>query len=112
MIPRETRASDQPFPGAHSQVPGVRGEMGESMRRGSGAELRLEASTVNSDRGWAVRLPVRREHIVIDKQVVVYERVVLRRADLQDVTRVDSTVRREQTIVAVEGDAEVTPARA
>ena len=82
------------------------------MPRGRGAELRLEATAVNSDRGWAIRLPVRREHIRIDKQVVVYERVVLRRDDIQDVTRVDSTVRREQLKVAVEGDAEVTPAGA
>lgn len=113
MIPSESNAPDSPFPGAHSQVPGVRGAAGESTMGRSTGPLQLEASVVPWERGWLVRLPVRAEHIQIDKQVVVYERAEVRRHQTEATERVGASIRREQVRVEVEGDADVaqTPGR-
>jgi uncharacterized protein (TIGR02271 family) len=46
--------------------------------------------------GWSIRLPLRREEIVVDKRTVVGERVVIRRAAVDDVRRVEASVRREE----------------
>jgi len=106
VIPPESRAPDTPFAGAHSQVPGPRGDPLES----TAERLPLESSEVAWERGWSVRLPVRAEHILVDKQLVVYERVIVRRHQIDDLARVDANVRREQLRVEVDGDADVTPA--
>jgi len=59
------------------------------------------------ERGWLVRLPVRAEHIQVNKQVVVYERAEVRRHETEAVERVGASIRREQVRLAVEGDAGV-----
>jgi len=57
--------------------------------------------------GWRLRLPVRAEQIAVDKQLVVYERVVVRRRELHELERIDATVRREELQVHTEGDVAI-----
>jgi len=103
-----------PFPGARPQVAGMhRLHDGESGAPGAdGADgrhsqpLALEASPETWERGWLVRLPVRAEHVVVDKQLVVYERVEVGRRDVGDLQRIEATVRREELKVDVEGEVQ------
>ena len=46
--------------------------------------------------GWHIRLPLRREDVRIDKRTVVAERVVIRRASVEDVRRVEADLKRER----------------
>ncbi len=110
MIPPESRATDRPFAGAHSQVSGLRGDTLGSTAQRPAERLPLESPAVAWEPGWSIRLPVRAEHILVDKQLVVYERVIVRRHQIDDLARVDANVRREQLRVEVDGDADVTPA--
>jgi stress response protein YsnF len=110
-------APDRPFPGARSQVPGARHEPATAAaprdpdaRRPASSSLPLESAEVRSDGGWSVRLPVRAEQISVDKQVVVYERVQVRRHDVQDQARLQSSVRTEELRLAADGNARVSPA--
>ena len=54
-----------------------------------------------------IRLPVRAEEVTVTKQVVMYERVVLRRREIGDIAPVEATVRRERLQVAAAGPVEV-----
>ncbi len=73
--------------------------------------LPLEAyATAASARGWNIRLPVRAEHVTIEKQVVVYERVDVRRHEIEEQARVQSDVRREELRVSVDEEARMPPA--
>jgi stress response protein YsnF len=54
-----------------------------------------------------IRLPVRAEEVTVTKQVVMYERVVLRRREIGDIAPVEATVRRERLQVATAGPVEV-----
>jgi hypothetical protein len=54
--------------------------------------------------GWVIRLPVREERVVFDKQVVVTERVTVRRGQVADVVRVHDTVAREELRVDTTGE--------
>lgn len=110
MRPPDPSAIDTPFPGAHSQVPGRRAEGTALATQRGAAALPLGAAAVASERGWVVRLPVRAEYIQVAKQVVTYERVLVRRHELDDVRRIDASVRREQVKLQVAGDAEVVSA--
>ena len=94
----ESDAPDLPFPGAHSQVPGARRSLsGDSASDTRPARaLPLGAVRERSDRGWVVRLRVRAEHIAISKAAVISERVVLRRAMVGDVVRLEAVVPAEQ----------------
>ena len=94
----ESDVPDRPFPGGHSQVPGTRGELsGDSTAEtGPARSLPLEAVRDRSNRGWVVRLPLRTEHVTVRKEVVIGERVVLRRVLVGDVARFEATVQREQ----------------
>ncbi|MDQ6673914.1 MAG: YsnF/AvaK domain-containing protein [Chloroflexota bacterium] len=103
----EPEAPDRPFPGARSQVPGLRYEGSEAAQREPAAQrsLELESTPTTSERGWSVRLPVRAEHISVDKQVVVYERVLVRRREIEDLAQVQGTVRKEEPRVTVDRDS-------
>jgi len=46
--------------------------------------------------GWAIRLGVRAEHVEVEKQLVVYEQVTVRRYAVEDTEHLDATVRREE----------------
>ncbi|MGI9147933.1 MAG: DUF2382 domain-containing protein [Chloroflexota bacterium] len=66
--------------------------------------LPLESSPLRWERGWTIRLPVRVEHITLDKQVVVYERVLVRRQEIEERARVQASVRKEELRVSVDQD--------
>ena len=66
--------------------------------------LPLESSVPTWERGWTVRLPVRAEHVTVEKQVVAYERVAVRTHAIDDLARMEATVRREELRVDVQGE--------
>jgi len=68
----------------------------------------LEASAVAWERGWVVRLAVRAESVQVDKQVVVYERAVVRRRETEELATLGASIRREELSVDSEGDARVS----
>jgi stress response protein YsnF len=55
-----------------------------------------EAHIDRLESGWSIRLPLRCEEVRLEKRTVVGERVVIRRARVPDVARVQSSVNREQ----------------
>ena len=58
---------------------------------------------VRANGGWSVSLPVRAEQVQLDREVVVTERVVIRRRSRQETWRTKDQVRREE--LHVEGNA-------
>ena len=50
------------------------------------------------------------EHIELEKQAVIYERVVVRRREIDQLDHIDATARKERLRVKVEGDAAVVGA--
>jgi uncharacterized protein (TIGR02271 family) len=56
----------------------------------------LEARIERTASGWSIRVPLRREEVVVDKRTVLAERVVIRRAAVEDVRQVEADVRRER----------------
>jgi uncharacterized protein (TIGR02271 family) len=56
----------------------------------------LDAHIERTANGWYIRLPLRREDVRIDKRTVVAERVVIRRASVEDVRRVEADLKRER----------------
>ena len=101
----ESSSPDRPFPGARSQVPGAHAPSMETPA--TTRRLPLDAARSRSGQGWVIRLPVRAEEVMVTKEVVVRERVVLRRRELDDVARVEATVRRERLQVATTGPVDV-----
>jgi uncharacterized protein (TIGR02271 family) len=82
--------------------------MSDSEHVDTSAPLALEARTEHDGQGWTISLPVRSEHVRVDKRVVVAERVVVRTHQTTDVERIDTTVRRERLRVDIEGDLDTT----
>jgi Domain of unknown function (DUF2382) len=107
--PRLSR-SDQPFPGAQSQVPGAHSGESDLLAAGEAGSTRLplEVTAARSDQGWTIHLPVRAEHVTVSKRVFVRERVILHRNSVSDVQHVRTEIRREQLRVSTEGDPDVT----
>ena len=70
--------------------------------------LPLQARIEPAPRGWTIRLPVRAEHVRVEKQTFVAEEVVVRTRPVQDTVRVDETVRREEVRVETTGDVDPT----
>jgi len=97
MTRPDSDAPDTPFPGAHPQVPGMHRLAPGTVSDGPRVPraLPLGGSVLPRGQGWAIRLRVRAEEIDPVKQVVVYERVAVRRDTIHDVERLDSSVRRE-----------------
>ena len=56
----------------------------------------LEARIERTASGWSIRVPLRREEVVVEKRTVLAERVVIRRSAVEDVRHVDATVKRER----------------
>ena len=105
----ESSSPDRPFPGAHSQVPGAHAPSADmpATLPATTRRLSLGATRSRSDQGWVIRLPVRAEEVTVTKQVVIYERVVLRRREIGDIAPVEATVRRERLQAATAGPVEV-----
>jgi len=70
--------------------------------------LPLEATIERRPYGWVIRLPVGTEELVVEKQWVVAEQVVVRTRPVEDVVQVDETVRREELKVEADGEVDVT----
>jgi hypothetical protein len=70
--------------------------------------LPLEAAIERSPRGWVIRLPVRAEELVVEKQWVVAEEVVVRTRPVEEVVEVDETVRREELKIEADDTLDVT----
>lgn len=88
----------------HQAATGQSGDdSGDDARR----TLTLEAKVESLARGWRVRLPVRAEHIRIDKRTIVAEEVIVRTAPVQDTVQFNETVRREELRVEADEDAYV-----
>src|SRR5438067_11688607 len=105
----ESYPPDRPFPGAHSQVPGAVTESAEVSRTSAAPRrLPLDAAPAPAGQGWVIRLRVRAEQVAVTKQVVVRERVVLRRRQVGDIAHLDTTVQREQLRLEAEGQVEAT----
>ena len=113
MTRPESSGPDRPFPGAHSAVPGRQTlpATPDDAVAGARTTLPLEAVASPAGQGWGIRLAVRAEHVTVSKEVVVFERVVVRRLEAADVARVDAEVRREELRTATEGDIEVADTR-
>lgn len=58
--------------------------------------LPSEARVERTDGGWSIRLPLRREEVRLEKRTVIGERLVIRRARVPDVARVQGDIKREQ----------------
>ena len=105
----ESSSPDRPFPGAHSQVPGAHAPSADmpATPPATTRRLPLGAARSRSGQGWVIRLPVRAEEVTVTKQVVIYERVVLRRREIGDIAPVEATVRRERLQVATAGQVDI-----
>ncbi|HZB96981.1 MAG TPA: DUF2382 domain-containing protein [Candidatus Sulfotelmatobacter sp.] len=105
----ESSSPDRPFPGAHSQVPGAHGlsEETPATPTTTARRLPLGAARSRSRQGWVIRFPVRAEQVTVTKEVVVRERVVLRRREIGDIAPVEATVRRERLQVGTTGPVDV-----
>ena len=60
-------------------------------------------------RRWTLRLPVRMERVVVEKQVVVVEEVALRVRQVEEVQHFEGMLARERLRVDVPPDLQVTP---
>ena len=78
----------------------------------TGPLLPLQASVNPSSGGWAggweITLPLRAEHVTIEKQSVVVEEVVVRRRPLEEVVHLENTVELERLRLETRGDLEAT----
>jgi uncharacterized protein (TIGR02271 family) len=65
--------------------------------------LPLQGASTFSDGCLTLRLPVRAEHVSVQKEVVIRERVRVKRHRVEDVARVQANLRREVLRTAREG---------
>jgi uncharacterized protein (TIGR02271 family) len=72
--------------------------------------LPLEAARSAADQGWLIRLPVRAEQVRVSKDVIVRERVVIRRQVVTDVARAQAGVSREWLRVGPQGGVAIADA--
>lgn len=113
MTRPERALADQPFPGAHSQVPGAHNSSATSMEllHSQREGLPVEADCSSVAGGWVVRQPVRTEQVTVATEVVVYERVLVRRRRVGEIARIETEVRREELRASTEGEANVRETR-
>jgi len=92
---------DAPFPGARSQVPHaqISSPPLEHLPSIRGAYLPLNASVERRGHTLTLRLPVRAEETTVVKDVVVRERVVVKRSVTEELHRIRGSVRREELTV-------------
>jgi len=69
--------------------------------------LALEADRQSLGNVLTIRLPVRAEDVTVDKQAFVTEEVAVRPSRVDDVVRIEETIRREQLRVDTRGDVEI-----
>ena len=61
--------------------------------------MSLELPFERTATGWAVRVPLHREDVRVEKRTVVAERVIIQRQASQGVERVNANVKREEVRV-------------
>ena len=93
-------------PGARAA--GGLAERGEPQREVLPLGARPSRVGAASDRVWVLRLPVRAERVVVEKQVVVAEEVALRVRQVEEVQHVEDTVAREHLRVTRSPNLEPT----
>jgi uncharacterized protein (TIGR02271 family) len=69
--------------------------------------LPVEADCTSVAGGWVVRLPVRAEQVTVTTELVVYERVLVRRRRVGEIARIETEVRREELRAITEGEVNV-----
>jgi len=67
----------------------------------------LQARLERRTGGWSIQLPLRAEVVRIEKQLVAYEQVVVRRRRTERIQQVDTTIRRERLDLDAHGRAMV-----
>ena len=67
----------------------------------------LQARVERRAGGWSVQLPLRAEVVRIEKQLVPYEQVVVRRRRTERIQQVDTMIRRERLVVGEHGQTVV-----
>jgi len=102
----EGHVADQPFPGAQSQVRGNFAEHSDGPSQdavvGQSLPLEVRFESPGPAQGWQARLPVRAEAVTITKELVVYERAVVRRGQVRDVQHFEASVKQERLKVEVD----------
>ena len=73
-----------------------------------GSILPLQAQVETSVLGCTIRLPVRAEHVSVEKWPVVVEEVIVHTAQVDDTAHLTETVRREELRVDTQGDVHVS----
>ena len=107
----EAELPEGSFPGAHAQLP----RWLPTTPRNVSVEtpiLPLNAAQERLGEGWLLRLPVRAEHVTLSREVVSYERIVLRRVKVDDETHVEAVVQRELLRVETLGQARISGSEA
>lgn len=94
-----------------AQHPEPDGSDDRAMRARRGP-LPLQASLEWSLDGCTVSLPVRAEHVTVEKWPVVVEEVVVHTDQVVETAHLTETVRHEEARVVTEGDVHVTDQRA
>ena len=89
--------ADRPFQGSSMQTAGRAGTSGAGPGDTEGPTvLPLEAAVDAIGGGWSVRLPVRAEHVTVNKEAILLEEVRLWRSDQVEDRPVTATVRSER----------------
>jgi stress response protein YsnF len=78
------------------------------MRTPEPSPLPLEGVPTFAHDGWNIRLPVRAEQITLAKEVVVRDRVLIHRRQINQVARVQAVLRHEQLRAIPHGDVDVS----
>ena len=87
-------------------MPGLHGDLSSSESSTPDSQptaLPLEAIRDRAEQGWVVRLRVRGEHVTVSKEVVIRERVFIRRNAVDGVAHVESEVLREELRIDTTG---------
>lgn len=92
--------------------PDERSTTGQPAASRRGARLPLQAHMETTAYGCTIRLPVRAEHVTVEKWPVVVEEVIVHTAQVDETVHVQEGVRREELRVDAEGDVHVTERRA
>jgi uncharacterized protein (TIGR02271 family) len=79
-------------------------------------EITIERSPVDrrpsdrplDERGESISVPLREDHVEVEKVPVVYEEVAVGRQSVQDTQRVSETVRREEARIERDGDVAIS----
>ena len=72
------------------------------------AGLPLEATPNVVAGTWSLRLPVRADEVTLAKQVVVRERVLVRRQQVEDRVRVDARLLHEELRTSTSGPVQIS----